>query len=137
MQDEPDAVARAERKADEARWYDEWKPACSLGDVVIADVATRQETRISRKEIDREMAEDGYRMRTNHGRSRVICRTRTRARSSLRSGRPSCSRRTSSRSSAASGDPDSSDDPEPAPRGTAARLSYAVLTASERGAVVA
>jgi hypothetical protein len=64
-----------------------------------------------------------------------------RARSSLRSTRrPTCTRRRSSTHSSASsggGDPDLSDDPEPASRGTAARLTYAVLTALQRGKVVA
>jgi hypothetical protein len=63
MQDEPDSVAHAERKADEVKRFDEWEPDCRPGDAGIADVMSGQETRISRREIDREMAETAGRPR--------------------------------------------------------------------------
>jgi hypothetical protein len=93
----------------------------------------------SGREIDREMAADGWRPMTRVTRSRrshrrrspITRRTTTRARSSLRSGRPSCSRG-NSRASASSGT-DPSDDPEPPRAARKARLTYAVLSADERG----
>jgi hypothetical protein len=76
-------------------------------------------TAATKQEIDLGLAGERDRIVRHEPRHRraapVVRRTRTRARSSLRSGRPSCTRRSSSRASASSGGAES-DDPEPEPR---------------------